>query len=106
MLEWRWLSKHRHIALKDVDRGSFLLLVLRRIAFLAHGLSAHLDAVGVVNQAVENAISDGQCPRFASLFWPLTWDNLGQRQTISASTLRSPAKDALDSFSISAMLNV
>ena len=32
--------------LKDVDFGSFLLLVLRRIAFLAHGLSAHLDAVG------------------------------------------------------------
>jgi hypothetical protein len=36
-----------HLALKDVDFDSFLLLVLRRIAFLAHGLSAHLDAVSI-----------------------------------------------------------
>ena len=41
-------------ALKDVNFGSFLLLVLRRIAFLAHGLAAHLDAVGLVNQVAEN----------------------------------------------------
>ena len=37
---------------------AFLLLVLRRIAFLTNGLSAHLDAMGIVNQTVENAISD------------------------------------------------
>jgi hypothetical protein len=36
------------------DFGSVLLLLLRRIAFLAHGLSAHRDAVGIVNQAVED----------------------------------------------------
>jgi hypothetical protein len=34
-------------------------LVLRRIAFLTHGFSAHLDAVGVVNQAVEMLCSPG-----------------------------------------------
>src|SRR5208337_611491 len=44
---------------KDVDFGSLLLLVLRRVAFFAHGLSSHLDAVGIVNQAVEDAVSDG-----------------------------------------------
>src|SRR5271166_6554119 len=43
---------------KDVDFGSLLLLVLRRVAFFAHGLSSHLDAVGIVNQAVEDAIGD------------------------------------------------
>jgi hypothetical protein len=54
-----WLSRNRQLALKDVDFGSFLLLVLRRIAFFPHGLSARLDAVGIVNQAVEDAVSDG-----------------------------------------------
>src|ERR1019366_2479266 len=47
------------LALKDDNFGSFLLLVLRRIAFLAHGLAAHFDAVGVVNQTVQDAIGDG-----------------------------------------------
>src|ERR1035437_1333930 len=44
---------------KDVNFRSFLLLVLRRIAFLAHGLSAHLDAMSVVNETVEDAVGDG-----------------------------------------------
>jgi hypothetical protein len=39
--------------------GSFLLLVLWRIAFFAHRLAAHFDAVGVVKQTVQDAISDG-----------------------------------------------
>ena len=39
--------------------GSFLVLVLWRIAFLAHGLAAHFDAVSVVNQTVQDAIGDG-----------------------------------------------
>jgi hypothetical protein len=30
-----------------------------RIAFLAHGLAAHLDAMSVVNQTVEDAVGDG-----------------------------------------------
>src|ERR1019366_7147971 len=38
---------------------SFLLLVLRWIAFLSHGLTAHLDAMSVVHQTVEYAVSDG-----------------------------------------------
>ena len=45
--------------LTETGFGSFLLLVLRRIAFLAHGLAAHFDAVGVVNQTVQDAIGDG-----------------------------------------------
>ena len=32
------------------------------MAFLAHGLAAHFDAVGVVNQTVEDAIGDGGIP--------------------------------------------
>jgi len=44
---------------KDVNFRSFLILVLRRIAFLPHGITTHLDAVGIVNQAVEDAVSDG-----------------------------------------------
>jgi len=48
-----------HLALKDVDLGSFLLLVLRQIAFFPHGLAAHLYAVGIVHQTVEDAVSDG-----------------------------------------------
>jgi hypothetical protein len=51
--------RNPQLALKDVDFGSFLLLVLWRIAFLAHGLSAHLDAMSVVHQTVEDAVSDG-----------------------------------------------
>ncbi len=43
---------------KDVNFRSFLLLVLRRIAFLPHGLTAHLDAMSVVNETVEAAVSD------------------------------------------------
>jgi hypothetical protein len=53
------LLRNPQLALKDVDFGSFLLLVLWRIAFLAHGLSAHLDAMSVVHQTVEDAVSDG-----------------------------------------------
>ena len=33
--------------------------LLWRIAYLAHGLPAHFDAVGVVNQPVQDAIGDG-----------------------------------------------
>jgi hypothetical protein len=44
---------------KDVNFRSFLLLVLRRIVFLPHGLTAHLDAMSVVNETVEDAVSDG-----------------------------------------------
>jgi hypothetical protein len=36
-----------------------LLLVVWGIAFLTHGLAAHFDAVGVVNQTVEDAIGNG-----------------------------------------------
>jgi len=43
------MFRNRHLALKDFDFGSFLLLVLRQIAFLAHGLAAHFDAMSVVN---------------------------------------------------------
>ena len=45
--------------LTETGFGSFLLLVLWRIAFLAHGLAAHFDAVGVVNQTVQDAIGEG-----------------------------------------------
>jgi len=40
---------------------SFLLLVVlpRGIAFLAHRLSPHLNAMGIVHQAIEDAIGDG-----------------------------------------------
>ena len=41
---------------------SFLLLlalIARRIMFLAHGVSAHLNAMSVVYQAVEDAVGDG-----------------------------------------------
>ena len=51
-------STNRHLALKDVNFGSFLLLVLWRIALLPHGLAAHLDAMSVVNKTVEDAVSD------------------------------------------------
>src|ERR1019366_3076105 len=50
----RLLLRH----LTETGFGSFLLLVLWRIAFLAHGLAAHFDAVGVVNQTVQDAIGD------------------------------------------------
>jgi hypothetical protein len=53
------VSQNPHLALKDADFGLFLLLVLRRIAFLAHGLAAHFDAMSVVNQTVEDAVSGG-----------------------------------------------
>ena len=41
---------------------SFLLLVVlpRGIAFLAHRLSPHLNAMGIVHQAIEDAIGDGR----------------------------------------------
>ena len=39
-------------------RDSFLVFHGWWIAFLAHGLSAHLDAMGIVNQTVEDAIGD------------------------------------------------
>src|ERR1035441_3254785 len=51
----RLLLRH----LTETGFGSFLLLVLWRIAFLAHGLATHFDAVGVVNQTVQDAIGDG-----------------------------------------------
>jgi hypothetical protein len=47
----------RHLT--ETGFGSFLLFVLWRIAFLAHGLATHFDAVGVVNQTVQDAIGDG-----------------------------------------------
>ena len=56
------LARRTEIAIShsnDVDFGSFLLLGLRRIAFLAHGLAAHLHAMSVVHQTVEVAIGDG-----------------------------------------------
>src|SRR5512133_2333813 len=48
---------------------SFLLLVvlLRGIAFPAHRLSPHLNAMGIVHQAIEDAIGDG---RIADLLVP------------------------------------
>jgi len=36
------------------DFGSFLLLVLWRITFLAHGFSAHFDAMGIVNNGASS----------------------------------------------------
>jgi hypothetical protein len=45
----------RHLT--ETGFGSFLFLVLWRIAFLAHRLAAHFDAVGVVNQTVQDACS-------------------------------------------------
>ena len=50
------MSRNRHLALKGVNFGSFLLFALRRIAFLPHRLAAHFDAVGVMNQPVEDAV--------------------------------------------------
>ena len=44
------IAIYRQLALKDFDFGSFLLLVLWRIAFLPHGLTAHLDAMSVVSE--------------------------------------------------------
>src|SRR5579864_1761130 len=44
--------------LTETGFGSFLLLVRWRIPFLAHRLSPHLDAMGVVHQAVQDAIGD------------------------------------------------
>ena len=59
---------------KDVSFRSFLLLVLRRIAFLPHGLTTHLDAMSIVNQTVEDAVSDGGIAdllvAFDNLIWP------------------------------------
>ncbi len=65
---------NRQLALKDVNFRSFLLLVLPRIAFLAHGLAAPFDAMSVVNQAVEDAVSDGG---IADLFVPARDRQLG-----------------------------
>jgi len=45
---------------------SLLLLVPWRIAFLAHGLAAHFDAVGVVNQTAQDAIGDGAIAEHAN----------------------------------------
>src|SRR5579863_3305129 len=59
---------------KDVNFRSFLLLVLRRIAFLPHGLTTHLDAMSVVNETVEDAVSDGG---IADLFAPARDRQLG-----------------------------
>ncbi len=53
------IAINRQLALKDFDFGSFLLLVLWRIALLPHGLTAHIDAMSVVNETVEDAVSDG-----------------------------------------------
>src|ERR1019366_1065966 len=47
----------RHLT--DTGFGSFLLLVLWRIAYLAHGLATPFDAVGILNQTVQDAIGDG-----------------------------------------------
>ena len=67
---------NRQLALKDIDFDSFLLLVLRRIAFLAHGLAAHFDAMSVVNQTVEDAVSDGG---IANLLVPARDRQLGSK---------------------------
>ena len=56
---------------------SFLLLVVllpRGIAFLAHRLSTHLDAMGIVHQAIEDAVGDG---RIADLLVPARDRELG-----------------------------
>ncbi len=40
----------------------FLLVIAllpEEIAFLAHGLSPHLDAMGIVHQSIEHAVGDG-----------------------------------------------
>ena len=38
---------------------SWFLLVQGWVTVFSHGLSAHLDAMGVVDQAVEDAVGDG-----------------------------------------------
>ncbi len=45
----------------DVEErsDSFLVFVRWRIAFFAHRFSAHLDAMGIVHQAVQDAVGDG-----------------------------------------------
>ena len=51
----RWGDYLREIPIpysKDDNFPSFLLLVLRRIAFLPHGLTTHLDAMSVVNETI------------------------------------------------------
>ena len=70
------MMKNRHPYSKDVNFRSFLLLVLRRIAFLPHGLAAHLDAMSVVNETVEDAIGDGT---IANLLVPARDRQLGSK---------------------------
>jgi hypothetical protein len=45
---------------RKVGNSSLLLIALvsQGIAFLAHGLAAHLDAVSIVHQAVEDAVGE------------------------------------------------
>ena len=43
----------------DVERDSLLVGLRRWGAFFAHRFSAHLNAMGTMNQAVEDAVRDG-----------------------------------------------
>lgn len=78
----------RHLT--ETGFGSFLLLVLWRIAFLAHGLSAHLDAVGIVHQAIQDTISDSG---IADLLVPTRNRQLGMPQR--SSRLQHRANDGI-----------
>ena len=42
-----------------INNPSLVVFLRRWITFFAHGLSAHFDAVGIVHQAVEDAVGDG-----------------------------------------------
>ena len=59
---YKWSrAKPRPQGRGQIFGNSFLLLIAlvpRGIAFLAHGLSAHLDAMGIVHQAVEDAVGE------------------------------------------------
>jgi hypothetical protein len=68
------LLRNPQLALKDVDFDSFLLLVLWRIAFLAHGFTVQFDAMSVVHEAIENAIGQRGV---ADLLVPLGHGKLG-----------------------------
>ncbi len=73
---------NRHLALKDVDFGSFLLLVLRRIAFLAHGLSAHLDVL-VIDDWAMAPLNENERREV----WEICEDRYQTRSTILTSQL-------------------
>ena len=63
-----WPSRRRLYSRKYL---SLLLLIPSGIMFLAHGLSAHLDAVGIVHQAVEDGGWPNLKPRNYSSGCPL-----------------------------------